>query len=84
MRCLITACSYVQWVPQSDVIVAQSGPQLCVWYNSDVNGDSGGGPSNSPPAMSSTHVVRWPILGDVESVVRDENRTEVIVLVGFF
>lgn len=26
-------CSYVQWVPLSDVVVAQSRSDLCVWYN---------------------------------------------------
>ena len=30
---LITLCSYVQWVPQSDVVVGQQQQQLCVWYN---------------------------------------------------
>lgn len=63
---LINFCSYVQWVPKSDVIVAQSNNQLCVWYN----------------AETVEQVVQIPIQGDVEMVVRDENRTEVIVLVG--
>lgn len=25
-------CSYVQWVPESDVVVAQNRGNLCVWY----------------------------------------------------
>lgn len=32
---LLSYCTYVQWVPKSDVIVAQSGEQLCVWYQAD-------------------------------------------------
>jgi intraflagellar transport protein 172 len=28
-------CSYVQWVPQSDVVVAQNRGNLCVWYSID-------------------------------------------------
>ena len=30
---LLTYCSYVQWVPLSDVVVAQNRGNLCVWYN---------------------------------------------------
>ncbi len=30
---LLSHCSYVQWVPESDVVVAQSRSSLCVWYN---------------------------------------------------
>uniref|UniRef100_A0A914KFL7 Uncharacterized protein n=1 Tax=Meloidogyne incognita TaxID=6306 RepID=A0A914KFL7_MELIC len=62
---LIGHCSYVQWVPQSDVVVAQSNSQLCVWYNTDENTD---------------RVNQFPILGDVEMVARDASRTEVIVM----
>lgn len=32
---LLDYCSYVQWVPNSDVIVAQSNDQLCIWYQAD-------------------------------------------------
>ncbi|KAI6232370.1 Intraflagellar transport protein osm-1 [Aphelenchoides besseyi] len=60
---MINFCSYVQWVPQSDVVVAQNNAQLCVWYNAE-----------NPEQM-----VQIPIQGDVESVMRDQNRTEVIV-----
>jgi intraflagellar transport protein 172 len=63
---LINFCSYVQWVPQSDVVVAQSNDQLCVWYNTE----------------NVEQVVQIPIQGDVEMVVRDQSRTEVIVQVG--
>lgn len=30
---LLPYCSYVQWVPGSDVVVAQSRHTLCVWYS---------------------------------------------------
>ncbi len=51
---LLTYCSYVQWVPGSDVVVAQNRGSLCVWYN-----------INSPDKQT---VV--PIKGDVEDIQR--------------
>lgn len=30
---LLDYCQYVQWVPGSDVIVAQSRGSLCIWYS---------------------------------------------------
>jgi intraflagellar transport protein 172 len=30
---LLNFCTYVQWVPGSDVVVAQNRSNLCVWYN---------------------------------------------------
>ena len=60
---MINFCSYVQWVPKSDVVVAQSGDQLCVWYNTD----------------HIDQISQIPIQGDIEAVLRDNNRTEVIV-----
>lgn len=32
---LLSFCSYVQWVPGSDVVVAQNRGNLCVWYSID-------------------------------------------------
>ncbi|EJD74502.1 intraflagellar transporter osm-1 [Loa loa] len=60
---LLDYCSYVQWVPNSDVIVAQSSNQLCIWYQAE-----------NPDEM-----VMVPIKGEIETVLRDESRTEVIV-----
>ncbi|VDK75197.1 unnamed protein product, partial [Onchocerca ochengi] len=57
---LLDYCSYVQWVPNSDVIVAQSSDQLCIWYQAE-----------NPEEM-----VMIPIKGDIETVLRDESRTE--------
>ena len=51
---LLTYCSYVQWVPGSDVVVAQNRGSLCVWYN-----------INSPDKQT---VV--PIKGDVGDIQR--------------
>ncbi len=62
---MMNFCTYVQWVPQSDVVVAQSNDQLCVWYNTD----------------QVEQVSQFQIQGDVEAVLRDESRTEVIVIV---
>ncbi|CAL2048973.1 unnamed protein product [Caenorhabditis brenneri] len=60
---LLSFCSYVQWVPMSDVIVAQSGDNLSVWYNPDL-----------PEQVTS-----MKIKGEIEEVLRDADRTEVIV-----
>ena len=30
---LLSYCTYAQWVPESDVVVAQNRSSLCVWYN---------------------------------------------------
>lgn len=32
---LLSFCSYVQWVPGSDVVVAQNRGNLCIWYSID-------------------------------------------------
>lgn len=32
---LLSFCSYVQWVPGSDVVVAQNRGSLCIWYSID-------------------------------------------------
>ncbi|VDK73481.1 unnamed protein product [Litomosoides sigmodontis] len=60
---MLDYCSYVQWVPSSDVIVAQSNDQLCIWYQ----------------AENADEMVSVPIKGEIETVLRDESRTEVIV-----
>jgi intraflagellar transport protein 172 len=56
-------CSYVQWVPNSDVVVAQSRDNLCVWYTID----------------APERVTIFQIKGDVEDIERAGGRTEVIV-----
>ena len=60
---LLNFCTYVQWVPQSDVVVAQNRTNLCVWYN-----------INAPD-----QVTIHPIKGDIVDIERMDGRTEVIV-----
>lgn len=60
---LLNFCTYVQWVPNSDVVVAQNRSNLCVWYN-----------INAPD-----QVTIQPIKGEIEEIERSEGRTEVIV-----
>jgi intraflagellar transport protein 172 len=58
---LLANCPFVQWVSGSDVVVAQSGTTLCVWYNLD----------------STEGATQVPIKGDVVDVTREEGKTEV-------
>ena len=60
---LLSFSSYVQWVPNSDVVVAQNRSNLCVWYHID----------------APERVTVVPIKGDVEEIERLPGRTEVIV-----
>ncbi|KAI8928779.1 hypothetical protein BC831DRAFT_447367 [Entophlyctis helioformis] len=60
---LLSYCSYVQWVPNSDVVVAQSRGNLCIWYSID----------------SPERVTMFPIKGEVEDIERANGKTEVIV-----
>ena len=60
---LLSFSSYVQWVPNSDVVVAQNRSNLCVWYHID----------------APERVTVVPIKGDVEEIERVPGRTEVIV-----
>eukprot|EP00937_MAST-01D_sp_MAST-1D-sp2_P002340 g2340.t1 len=58
-------CNYVQWVPFSDVVVAQSRNNLNIWYN-----------IHAPDKVT---VV--PINGEVEEIIREEEegKTEVVI-----
>ncbi|XP_072763581.1 intraflagellar transport protein 172 homolog isoform X3 [Anoplolepis gracilipes] len=60
---LVTGASFASWVPGSDVVIAQTGQTLAVWYNVD-----------APEAVTLT-----PIKGDVMDIVREDGRTSVIV-----
>jgi intraflagellar transport protein 172 len=60
---LLNFCTYVQWVPGSDVVVAQNRDSLCVWYNINA------------PGQVTTHTIK----GDVEDIERANGKTEVIV-----
>lgn len=60
---LLNFCTYVQWVPGSDVVVAQSRSNLCVWYN----------------IHAADQMTTQPIKGEIEDIERVDGRTEVIV-----
>ncbi|KAJ9466254.1 Intraflagellar transport protein 172 [Diplonema papillatum] len=60
---LLNYCTYVSWVPDSDVVVAQNRGDLCVWYSID----------------APDRVAIVPIKGDVEDIERSDGKTEVIV-----
>lgn len=63
---LLTFCSYVQWVPLSDVIVAQNKNTMCIWYT-----------LTNPDRMT-----KREIKGDIETIDRKNGRTEVILFDG--
>ncbi|XP_057208125.1 intraflagellar transport protein 172 homolog isoform X2 [Triplophysa rosa] len=63
---MLSFCPYVQWVPGSDVVVAQNRGNLCVWYTID----------------SPERVTMFPIKGDIVDLERSNGKTEVIVTEG--
>ncbi|XP_041831040.1 intraflagellar transport protein 172 homolog [Melanotaenia boesemani] len=63
---LLSFCSYVQWVPCSDVVVAQNRGNLCIWYSID-----------SPESIT-----MFPIKGDILDLERADGKTDVIVTEG--
>ena len=63
---ILNYCTFVQWVPSSDVVVAQSRDNMCVWYNIEVP----------------ERVNMFPIKGDIVDVIREEGKTEVVVQEG--
>eukprot|EP00002_Diphylleia_rotans_P027200 TRINITY_DN5444_c0_g1_i2.p1 TRINITY_DN5444_c0_g1~~TRINITY_DN5444_c0_g1_i2.p1 ORF type:complete len:1218 (+),score=289.45 TRINITY_DN5444_c0_g1_i2:1863-5516(+) len=60
---LLNYCTYVQWVPESDVVVAQNRNTLSVWYS-----------INNPE-----NITTFPIKGDVQDIQRIEGKTVVII-----
>ncbi|XP_062065144.1 intraflagellar transport protein 172 homolog [Lepus europaeus] len=63
---ILNFCSYVQWVPGSDVLVAQNRNSLCVWYNIE----------------APERVTMSSIRGDVVGLERGGGKTEVMVSEG--
>ncbi|XP_043365854.1 intraflagellar transport protein 172 homolog isoform X3 [Dermochelys coriacea] len=63
---ILNYCSYVQWVPGSDVVVAQNRNSLCIWYNND----------------APERVTMFPLKGDIVNLERNNGKTEVIVAEG--
>ncbi|CAB4036904.1 intraflagellar transport 172 homolog [Paramuricea clavata] len=60
---ILNYCTYVQWVPMSDVVVAQNRGNLCIWYNID----------------APQRVTMFPIKGDIVDLERNEGKTDVVV-----
>lgn len=60
---LLSFCNYAQWVPKSDVVVAQNRGSLCVWYN----------------VLTPDKVTKIEIGGDIIEIERGEGITQVIV-----
>ena len=60
---LLDYCGFVQWVPNSEVLVAQERKNICVWYNVD-----------DPDKIKII-----PVKGEVDEIRRREGKTEVIV-----
>ncbi|XP_063277854.1 intraflagellar transport protein 172 homolog isoform X3 [Prinia subflava] len=63
---ILSYCSYVQWVPGSDVVVAQNRNSLCIWYNID----------------APERVTMFPLKGDIVGLERSDGKTEVLVSEG--
>ncbi|XP_039425678.1 intraflagellar transport protein 172 homolog isoform X3 [Corvus cornix cornix] len=63
---ILNYCSYVQWIPGSDVVVAQNRSSLCIWYNID----------------APERVTMFPLKGDIVGLERSDGKTEVIVSEG--
>ena len=60
---LLNFCGFVQWIPNSEVLVAQERKNICVWYNVD----------------DPDKVKIIPVKGDVQEISKKEGKTEVIV-----
>lgn len=63
---ILNYCSYVQWVPGSDVVVAQNRGNLCIWYNID----------------APERVTMFPIKGDIVDLEKADGKTDVVVQEG--
>lgn len=53
---LLVKVSFVQWVIQSDVVVAQTGSNVVIWYNVDM----------------ADHLTTFAIQGDVVEIIREQ------------
>lgn len=52
---LLSKALFVQWVIQSDVVIAQSDANLAIWYNIDMP----------------EHITLMPVRGEVTEIVRE-------------
>ena len=64
---LLPFCSFVQWIPQSDAVVAQSKDNICIWYNIE----------------ATDRVTTIPLQGgDIVGIERNGGKTEIILSKG--
>ncbi|KAH7315182.1 hypothetical protein KP509_21G038200 [Ceratopteris richardii] len=63
---LLNICNYVQWVPETNVIIAQSQWTLYIWYS----------------IHNLQHATKFSLKGDLEGVRRSQGHTEVLVCEG--
>jgi len=63
---LLDFCSFMRWVPDSEVIVAENRNNLCVWYSSEC-----------PDKVN-----MYPINGVVSDLKRSPGKTEVTIQEG--
>ena len=62
-HCILNFCTYVLWVPDSDVVVAQNRNNLCIWYNIEAH----------------EKVTMQPIKGDIQEVKKENGKTNVVI-----
>lgn len=62
-NCILNFCSFVQWVPDSDVVVAQNRNNLCIWYNIEAH----------------EKVTMVPVKGEIHEVKKENSKTTVII-----
>jgi intraflagellar transport protein 172 len=60
---LLNYCNFVQWIPETQVLVAQENKNLCIWYNIE----------------DISNIKTITIKGTVEEVRKSDNKTEVLV-----
>ena len=61
-------CTFVQWVPGSDVVVAQTKDNMGIWYNID----------------APERVTLLPIKGDIIDIAREEGEKNSYFFANFF
>uniref|UniRef100_A0A1B6D0F4 Intraflagellar transport protein 172 homolog n=1 Tax=Clastoptera arizonana TaxID=38151 RepID=A0A1B6D0F4_9HEMI len=59
---ILNYCTFVQWVIGSDVVVAQSRNNACVWYNID----------------TPDRVTTFPVRGEIIDVIRADGKSEIL------
>ena len=92
---VLNYCTFVQWVPSSDVVVAQSRDNMAVWYNIDAASErvtlvrKNSNFSSGKKILTSKHdctqnsfFLQLPIKGDIVEIVREDGKTEVVVQEG--